>query len=214
MTLLEKLYLDYLHEIFGHDIAHIMGIRPGVIALKNSSVNLFEHKHVAYWHSFLINIFNSMLTEKPCALILPCSSIKPYRLSPIHKIVDEEIELANADNIIQIYVLSEPMLLVPRELDIYYPFANYDYPVHELNEEYKTTFINMLSKILPKLAYHKYVAAILPKHHREILVKAIKLCNNCITVEIFEYGKKAFRNTKVATSKAIEKCYQSLHIRE
>jgi len=210
MVTLEKLYLDYLYKIFGYEIEYVMNIRPGLIVLRNSaSVNLFKHKHVIYWHDFLMNLFDSKLTGKPCALILPCSSIKPYRLSPVHKIVDTQIKTMSADNIIQVYVLSEPMLLVPRELDIYYPFANYDYPTHELSDEYKTKFIITLSKILPKLTYHNYIAAILPWHHKEVLIEAINLCDDCIKVEVFEYGKKAFHNVKIATNKVVERCRQA-----
>jgi predicted RNA-binding protein len=209
MSVLERLYLDYLHKTFGQEIGYIMNVKPGAIVLRNSyDVNLFEHEHVICWHNFLVNVFDPKLIEKPCALIIPCSRIKPYRLSPIHKIIDSQIRLMDADSIIQVYVLSEPMLLVPRELDIYYPFANYDYPIHELNEGYRIKFATMLSKILPKLICHKYIAAILPHHHRRILVKAIDLCNNCVNVEIFEYGKKAFHNVKIVTSKIVKKCQQ------
>ncbi|MCS7111491.1 MAG: DUF5591 domain-containing protein, partial [Ignisphaera sp.] len=97
---------------------------------------------------------------------------------------------------VQRYIISEPMVLVPRELDIYYPFANYDYPPKELTERDKEMFVGLLSSVLPKLKNHKKIIAILPKHHRNIFIAALKLCNNCIEVEIYDYGRKAFRTVK------------------
>jgi len=36
---------------------------------------------------------------------------------------------------------------VPRELDIYYPFANYDYPPDELTEKDRGIFIELLALV-------------------------------------------------------------------
>ncbi len=207
MTSIENSYIDYLYRELGSLANHLLSIKPGDIILRNTTkLNLFDHEHVVLWHNFLLNIFDPSLTGKPCALILPCSRIKPYRLSPLHRIVDMQIEKHIAHNIIQVYILSEPMLLVPRELDIYYPFANYDYPTYELNNVYREKFIYLLSKVLPKLSYHRYIAAFLPQHHYSILIDALNRCGQCLSIELFRYGKKAFEAAALVTRHVIERC--------
>lgn len=196
-TLIEKLFIDYMYSVFGSEIERLMYIKPGEIVLRNNRYcNLFEHEHVIYWHDFLINVFHSKHTLKNYALILPCSSIKPYRVSPVHYIVDKYLERYSIQDKVQVYVLSEPMILVPRELDIYYPFANYDYPPRELSYKYRIKFVDILVVVLEKLEYHKYVFAFLPKHHKSILGDALKKCGYCIDIEVFDYGKKVFQQAK------------------
>ena len=194
---IEKLFIDYIHSVLGPEIKELMYIKPGEIVLKNNRYcNLFEHKHVVYWHNFLINVFHSKYTSKNYALILPCSSVKPYRVSPIHRMIDKYLSVYGIQDMVQVYILSEPMILVPRELDIYYPFANYDYPPKELDPKYRDKFVDILSIVLEKLKNHKYILAFLPKHHKSILNDALKKCRYCVNIEFFDYGKKAFRQTR------------------
>ncbi len=196
--MLVNLYLNYLYRVLGDDIyRYIMDIPPGKIILKNaSSLNLFDHIHIAIWHRFLIDVFNPSLIDKDYALILPCSGIKPYRASATHRLADAIIKKSNLDKYIQIYVLSEPMIIVPRELDIYYPFANYDYPPKELDKVYREKFIEILAKVLPKLSKHRKIVAVLPKHHKSILLESIKRCCHDINLDVVDYGEKAFKSIK------------------
>ncbi len=183
--------------MFGFYAENLLSIEPGRIILRNTEKsNLFEHEHVITWHNFLLEIFHSKFTQRRYALILPCSSVKPYRLSPTHQIVEKRLSNSYAHNKIQVYVLSEPMILVPRELDIYYPFANYDYPPKELDQKHRNMFIEILSNVLKKLEYHKHIVAFLPKHHMNILQNALYGCGQCVDVTIYEYGKKAFQQIK------------------
>lgn len=141
------------------------------------------------------------------ALILPCSHAKPYRISRLHSQLESMLTKYDLVYRIQRYILSEPMVLVPRELDIYYPFANYDYPPKELTEGDRETFVKLLASILPKLRKHKKIVAVLPKHHTSILVSALKLCNMCIEIEVHSYGRKAFKTIK----DVVEKISKSMH---
>ncbi len=196
VTAIEKLYIDYVYK--NMDNASMFSeIKPGIVLLRNTKVaTLFSHPHVKLWHKFLLEIFDPKILGKKYALILPCSSVKPYRISRLHSQLESMLaKYSLADNI-QRYIISEPMVLVPRELDIYYPFANYDYPPEELTEKDLEIFIELLSFVLPKLKTHRKIIAILPKHHSTILTSALKLCGNCITVEIYSYGKKAFKTVK------------------
>lgn len=205
MEILISTYLDYLYRELGEKIAEeLLLIPPGLKILKNTGMNLFEHPHVVLWHKFLLNYFDSTYTTKPCALIMPCSSIKPYRLSAAHRVAESVLSKLGFHNFVQVYVLSEPMILVPRELDIYYPFANYDYPPSELTKKHRKMFIDILSHILPKLSYHRSIVAVLPEHHKSILIESIKRSRSKLSIEIVDYGKKAFNSIKKAIEKFTE----------
>lgn len=199
-----KMYIDYLYQELGKELADlILSIPPGVKILRNSTQNLFEHPHVVFWHNFLLNHFDPRVCGRPYAIIMPCSSTKPYRVSPTHVIIDSILFKNGVTDYIQVYVLSEPMILVPRELDIYYPFANYDYPVHELTPRYREKFVELLSMILPKLKYHRKIIAVLPKHHLSILLDSLKKVGEEFDLIVIEYGKRAFQSIKIAAITAI-----------
>lgn len=196
--MLAPLYLDYIYNTLGAELyKQVMEIPPGEIVLRNTpTLNLFNHPHVVLWHKFLLEIYSAKSIDGDYALILPCSSVKPYRISATHRLADAIIRRKGLDNDVQIYVLSEPMILVPRELDIYYPFANYDYPPRELEKRYRDRFIDILAKILPKLDRYRRIVAVLPKHHRTILLDAIAKCQKCIDLIMISYGKRAFESIK------------------
>lgn len=195
-----KTFIDFMYQELDRDtIEYIANIPPGLKVLRNSkNVNLFDHPHIILWHKFLLEYFDPYLCNKHYAIIMPCSSVKPYRISATHRILDSIISRNFAESQVQIYVLSEPMILVPRELDIYYPFANYDYPIDELTPKYREKFINILSLVLPKLKYHRKIVAVLPKHHLSILLESLKRADADLDIEIFEYGRKAFHSIKMA----------------
>ena len=192
MSTIELMYINYLYNELGKDEAEkILAIPPGTIVLRNSlHCDLFDHPHVRLWHKFLLNYFSPF---KPHALIMPCTSIKPYRLSPTHKIVITKLNKYQLTEYVAVYILSEPMVLVPQELDIYYPFANYEYPPRELNDSRKSLLIQLLSKILPKLRIHKYIVAILPRHHKYILINALNLIKEKPNILIIDYGRLPFK---------------------
>ncbi len=195
----ESLYIDFVYS-YGDEsyIKLFIDIPPGRIVLRNKGeLNLFRHPHIELWHKFLRDIFNPKICFREKALILPCSSVKPYRLSATHRVAESLIDKYGLRNSVQVYILSEPMIIVPRELDIYYPFANYDYPPSELDDIYREIFIDILSTILPKLRYYRRIVAILPKHHRNILIKSIEKVNHVdLDIEVVDYGKKAFRSIR------------------
>ena len=197
-------YIDYLYrELDAKVIEKLMSVPPGTIVLR-SSVNgdLFKHPHVVLWHRFLLEHFTP--EPKPFALILPCTSIKPYRLSPTHRIADSRLARLGLKDVVSIYVISEPMVLVPRELDIYYPFANYEYPPKHLNLESRRMFVDILSKVLRKLRIHRAIVAVLPQHHRSILLEALTRVGKEIAIEVIPYGRKAFNTI----SKAVDMLYR------
>lgn len=201
MCVLVKMYIDFVYQELGKESAEqLLSIPPGLKVLKNCSQNLFEHPHVKLWHRFLLDYFDPRYCGRKYSIILPCSSVKPYRMSATHRIVDSTLSKTGLSKDVQVYVLSEPMIVVPRELDIYYPFANYDYPVKELKPVYRDRFVELLSIIIPKLAYHSKIVAVLPKHHLSILLDSIERSGVNLNVDIIHYGRRAFQSVKLAVT--------------
>jgi len=199
MCILVKMYIDYLYQELGRDIAdEILSIAPGIRILRNGIENLFNHPHVKLWHKFLLKYFNPEVCGKKYALIMPCSSVKPYRVSATHRIAEAVLHKNGVADDVQWYILSEPMVLVPRDLDIYYPFANYDYPTYELTSTYRRLFVELLSQVLPKLRYHRKIIAVLPKHHKSILQESLSKSTVGLSIIFIDYSKKAFRSVKIA----------------
>lgn len=199
MCIVVKKYIDYIYQELGEELAaKVLSIPPGLRLLRNGSKNLFDHPHVKLWHRFLVNHFDPGLCGRRYAIVMPCSSVKPYRASPTHQIVEAVLSRYKVLDSVQVYILSEPMVLVPRELDIYYPFANYDYPTHELFPKYREILVELLSLVLPKLKYHRKIVAVLPKHHMNILQESLARSSVDLDIIFVEYGKKAFHSVKVA----------------
>ncbi|MDP7983078.1 MAG: DUF5591 domain-containing protein [Conexivisphaerales archaeon] len=162
---------------------------------KFDGVDPFKHPAVVAWHRYL---FERWRSSARVALLLPCTAKKPYGNSPTHKIA-----YAIAGPRVQVYSVSEPMLLVPRELEECYPFDGYDYPPELMTKEEREEFIGLLARALSSVSrYHGYMVAVLPSHHRRILEEASRRAS--VQVEIHPYGRLAFRSVKEAALRAEE----------
>jgi archaeosine synthase len=65
--------------------------------------------------------------DRQVLLLLPCSARKPYSISPSHKKFGEAID--RYSGLIHEVILTSPLGVVPRELELVYPAAFYDIPV-------------------------------------------------------------------------------------
>lgn len=96
--------------------------------------------------------------EKPPSakilLLLPCSAKKPYSFSKSHKLFREcFIHLPNA-GVVHEVILTSPLGLVPRELELTYPASNYDIAVTgHWDEDEKKMIRALLAKYLEKNVY-------------------------------------------------------------
>ncbi|QXJ31468.1 DUF5591 domain-containing protein [Saccharolobus shibatae] len=159
------------------------------ISKKDNTDDLFRHPVVMRWHHYFLENWNS---DKEIGLLLPCTVVKPYSLSPTHKIAYATLNKYNLEEKVQVYSVSEPMLLVPKELEECYPFNSYDYPPRLMSKEEKEEFIMLLTKPLIKVSMlHKRLIGILPRHHYEIVKRAAEISNLKIT--IYPYGRLAFK---------------------
>ncbi|MEM3845227.1 MAG: DUF5591 domain-containing protein [Candidatus Parvarchaeota archaeon] len=162
-------------------------IGSGEKIIKKPGFDPFQHPVVKKWHEYFLNNWHS---EKEIALLLPCTSVKPYNRSATHKLAYSLLRKYKLEDKVQVYSVSEPMLLVPRELENCYPFNSYDYPPSLMTEEEKQEFIRLLSIALSHVhKIHKRIIAVLPKHHYKIVYEASKN----VPIELYPYGKLAFK---------------------
>ncbi len=62
-------------------------------------------------------------------LLLPCSARKPYSASRSHRLFGEAVARAANPSVVHPVVVTSPMGLVPRELELFHPVKDYDIPV-------------------------------------------------------------------------------------
>lgn len=62
-------------------------------------------------------------------LLLPCSARKPYSLSSSHSLFRRAVRKSGAQHLIHEVILTSPLGIVPRELELFYPAQHYDIPV-------------------------------------------------------------------------------------
>jgi archaeosine synthase len=91
-------------------------------------------------------------------LLLPCSSKKPYSFSKSHKkFLNVLFNLKNR-NIIHEVIITSPLGIVPRELELIYPASSYDIPVIGNWEENEKIMIkNLLIEYLKNNKYEKII---------------------------------------------------------
>lgn len=88
-------------------------------------------------------------------LILPCSARKPYSLSKSHRLFAEHIRNRRA---LHELIVTSPLGIVPRELELFFPCANYDIHVsHHWYEDEKAMIRKMLEEFLKRNEYKKAI---------------------------------------------------------
>lgn len=127
-----------------------------------------------------------MKFEKEIALLLGCSMHKPYSQSFMHKKVIAMLKKNGFDDIVQQYIIGEPMVVVPREMENEYPAADYEFNPEALGEEGRKIFIERLRKFFEKVVnMHKAFVVFAPNHHKEIIMVA---CNGILIPKVVPYN--------------------------
>jgi len=107
-------------------------------------------------------------------LLLPCSAKKPYFRSKSHKFFRNILMEVKNPTAVHELIITSPLGLVPRELELTYPAANYDIPVTGVWEDYEKEMIkNLLSNYIKKNKYEKIIAH-LPKEIISFIKPIIK----------------------------------------
>jgi archaeosine synthase len=83
--------------------------------------------------------------SKKILLLLPCSAKKPYSSSKTHRIIRSTMaEIANR-HVVHEVVITSPLGVVPKEVELFYPAQHYDIPVTKC---WSRDEINMIQKDL------------------------------------------------------------------
>jgi archaeosine synthase len=125
---------------------------------------------------FQERIISRFYKPKSCKvlLLLPCSAKKPYSFSKSHKLFKEIINQVENSNIIHELIITSPLGLVPRELELLYPAAYYDIPVTGVwDEDEKKMIKNLLKKYLEKNKYEEIIVH-LPKEINNFISDILK----------------------------------------
>lgn len=92
-------------------------------------------------------------------LLLPCSARKPYSMSQTHRAISSAISKTKNPNAVHEVIITSPLGIVPRELELVYPAAHYDIPVTGTwYEEEKKTILNLLTWLFDNFEYNRIIA--------------------------------------------------------
>ncbi len=108
-------------------------------------------------------------------LLLPCSAKKPYSFSKSHSFFRRATQSTNNPEIIHEIIITSPMGLVPRELELIYPASNYDIPVTGKWFECEKKLINSLLKKYLKKNKYDFVISHLKDDMNEFIEKVVKI---------------------------------------
>ncbi|MGD1061503.1 MAG: DUF5591 domain-containing protein [Methanomassiliicoccales archaeon] len=67
--------------------------------------------------------------HKKVLLLIPCSAKKPYYMSKSHRAFRSALTSVPNHEVVQELIVTSPLGVVPRELELFYPAAQYDIPV-------------------------------------------------------------------------------------
>jgi len=115
--------------------------------------------------------------EKPPStrilLLLPCSAKKPYSFSKSHKLFRERILNLNNPFVVHEVILTSPLGLVPRELELTYPASTYDTAVTGYWDENEKKMIRtLLQQYLQKNTYDTVIMHI-PSQMQEFVANLL-----------------------------------------
>ncbi len=166
---------------------------PGRIVLRGREI--WNHPHVLMYQEWVLHHWQP--EPKPIALLLPCTPVKPYSRSAIRKIIYANLKKLGIENRVAVITISDPMLLVPKEIEDLYPVANYEHPIHLLKiPQIRRRFVELLSKALPKLKVYPRIVAFLSHKHREAVEEVLKISGIELGIEFHDYGRLAFRSSR------------------
>ncbi|MCD6108632.1 MAG: DUF5591 domain-containing protein [Thermoplasmata archaeon] len=132
---------------------------------------------------------------KKILLLLPCSAKKPYRFSKSHKLFRETLNKVKNPAIIHELIITSPIGVVPRELDIVYPANTYDIPVTGYwFEDEKKMIIEQLTSFLKNNKYEKIVSHLPDELHNVISPLVKTSYHTCIDHPVSQKSLKKLKN--------------------
>jgi GNAT superfamily N-acetyltransferase len=124
-------------------------------------------------HPVITRNFEKALRVKPKrrkAVLVPCAGTKPFPDAPSHKHgYLKGLEGKKLD----IYVVSEPLGIVPYEWSRKYPQESYDFPPAHLRGEGRALLVDRIADWFERGPRYEKVYLALPAHHRRLVLDAL-----------------------------------------
>lgn len=97
-------------------------------------------------------------------LLLPCSAKKPYSFSKSHHFYQEKVYASGNPHVIHELIITSPLGLVPRELELVYPASQYDIPVTGIwDEDEKHMIRRLVTAYLKNNTYEQIIVHLPPE---------------------------------------------------
>ena len=107
-------------------------------------------------------------------LLLPCSAKKPYSFSKSHRLFGERVSNLKNPHVIHEVIITSPLGIVPRELELTYPASAYDIAVTgHWDEDEKKIIRNLLKQYLEINVYDKVILHI-PSNIQDFIIDLIE----------------------------------------
>ena len=134
-------------------------------------------------------------------LCLPCSAKKPYSFSKSHKFFRERLLSTKNPFIVHELIITSPIGIVPRDLELVYPASSYDIPVTGVWDEIeKNILTQLLSKYLSINKYEKIIVH-LPTEITDFIKPILE--EPIITCQDTPISKKSLDNLCVVLNKTV-----------
>lgn len=107
-------------------------------------------------------------------LLLPCSAKKPYSFSKSHRLFRERVFNSKNPHLVHELIITSPLGIVPRELELTYPASVYDIAVTgHWDEDEKKMIKNLLNKYLEINVYDKIISHV-PSNIQDFIIDLIE----------------------------------------
>lgn len=96
--------------------------------------------------------------HKKVLLLIPCSAKKPYFTSRSHRAFEEVLLSVPNSCAIQEMIITSPLGMVPRELELFYPAAHYDIPVTGDWDREEVYMIQEMLRKASRFGFHRIIS--------------------------------------------------------
>ena len=182
--------LRYLDNNYFEFLEKNTSMKNKNILIANNQESLFRPE-IKRFQNRIAKYYNKPKSAK-ILLLLPCSSKKPYSFSKSHKFFRDRLLSSGNPFVVHELIITSPIGLVPRELELIYPASNYDIPVTgRWYEEEKKMIRELLKNYLKNNKYEKIIVHI-PKEIQEFVNDLLK--NTEITCQDKARSEKSLNN--------------------
>lgn len=180
---------------------------PTVVRSGEDALSAFEK--YGCWLDYVIENHDEQCDN---AVFIPCGSEKPIGTSSIHKQKLQALSNSGLTDIADVYIMSEPCVVVPHHWRLYLPPVNYDFPPqYTSKEEYPEVFqrfVGGLQRFLEEKEYSTVFSYLVKGHQNkmdEVINKTdtrqVKIPGASYNPDTGNYSGDYFKSTEHMTLK-------------